>query len=338
MTMAALAALALAPAASAADEVVSPDAVVESGSLSAAKGVQVWLRWDGRRYRLAQRVDGRVSDAPVPPFEAVRDQGVDDRGLPGARTLPDLGTDARGRLVAIYARCAGRGGRRDCDLYLYRPGTAGPERRLTYASSSACREGTPSISRGVVALTRGRRTSRCRAGLWVVRPDGRARRLIVPRPGDIVAVAATDIQGRRVVASVEGVSSEAEASEVNTQVALFRTSGGRGRILVSGSDPSNLEADEVGTYVGAARLDGRYAYWVRGCGSESRPGAQDLLRLDLSGSGGGPRAMAPRAEFPNAPAFAVDGDNIFYASPGPEGGIRRASDPPRTFEDPPTGC
>lgn len=103
-----------------------------------------WSRFDGRAFRLMIWHDGRARRAAVrsrpAPFDA------------------DLGVDARGRVVAVYSRCAGiePPGRRDtvlpsgvenegCDLYQYDVRTR-RERRLARPSRTGTSEFLPAIA------------------------------------------------------------------------------------------------------------------------------------------------------------------------------------------------
>jgi len=99
-----------------------------------------WAAWssvgEGGRFRLTVRApDGTIAPAPIPPSDR--------------RFDVSLGPDARGDVVAVYARCAqGR-----CDLRRLNLET-GRDQPLTSVSSPRYRERTPAIWRSTVAFTR----------------------------------------------------------------------------------------------------------------------------------------------------------------------------------------
>lgn len=114
-------------------------------------------------------------------FLVTRTGGVLERALVAPRSVPfdvDLGTDARGRVVAAYSRCrrdptgadvAGRG----CDLYAYDLYTR-RERRLTGPSTAAASEYMPSLADGRVAFGR---VDGGRTAVYVRPRNGAARRV-----------------------------------------------------------------------------------------------------------------------------------------------------------------
>lgn len=298
------------------DETIAADPTATDPS--ALRGVQVWVRDDSRRPdphstesdRLVQRVNGVVADAPI------RD-GV---------ASPDLGTDASGRVVAVYQRCTGSMRRRtyNCDIYSYRPGTRGRERKVKHAASSRCHESAPSMWRGVVVVMRIKRRRGCSQGLFVIRPNGRARRLSrdVPdqrpeRSQDDVVI--TDIHGSRVLYLLSHVEVEATGFGEFSEITLFRTSGGRGRQLADASF-SESDSDEFGTgnTLADPMLDGDHAYWLLGCHEADEDTGEGtsvrrLVRRPLTGADQPDAAVALDGAISS---FAVDGSDLFFGGAG----------------------
>jgi len=113
-----------------------------------------WSRYEGpRRFRLVIWQDGKARRAKVEPRGAAFDV--------------DLGTDARGRVVAVYSRCA-RYNRQQpldwlpvhafddrCDLYAYDL-EARRERRLERPRTRTASEFLPAIDRGRLVFARNR--------------------------------------------------------------------------------------------------------------------------------------------------------------------------------------
>lgn len=121
-------------------------------SIAAWDGYAAWSRYEGpRRFRLVIWHEGRIRRAAVPARAAAFDV--------------DLGLDARGRVVAVYSRCA-RIDRQQplywlpvhafddrCDLYVYDV-EARRERRLARPSRRASSEFLPAIDRGRLVFAR----------------------------------------------------------------------------------------------------------------------------------------------------------------------------------------
>lgn len=122
--------------------------------VAAHDGVTAWSAWDAGigAYRLMFRLRGQLGvPAPVPP-----------------RSVPfdvDLGPDARGRVTAVYSRCAREPTRhnaagqlmratgRGCDIYRL-PVAGGREQQLSGPSTSSASEFLPSLWRGRIAFAR----------------------------------------------------------------------------------------------------------------------------------------------------------------------------------------
>jgi hypothetical protein len=139
----------LAGTASAADTVLAP--APDSTGITAYGGHVVFSRYDGAtsRWALVRWHAGLIDQLPVPersvPFDA------------------DAGSDADGKPVVVYSRCATdpavwpipdwetAGG---CDVYELPLTGASIERKLTPASSASASETTPSMWRGALAFAR----------------------------------------------------------------------------------------------------------------------------------------------------------------------------------------
>lgn len=155
-------------------------------TLSALDGRVVWSSFDpsARAYGLKESVDGRVRALPVRSQRVAFDV--------------DLGTDRRGRTVAVYSRCRrpppqvfvidrpgselpeyyrGKG----CDVYQYDFATR-RERRVRGVSTRGASEFLPTVWRGRIAFVRIYERRKGRAGvvsqLMIRQPGGgRTRRL-----------------------------------------------------------------------------------------------------------------------------------------------------------------
>ncbi|MDA0178693.1 hypothetical protein OJ997_00175 [Solirubrobacter phytolaccae] len=149
MLTAALAAAVVSPARA---EVVAREQAATS--VAAWGSYAAWSRYEGRRFRLIVWHGGRARHADVAPRGAAFDV--------------DLGVDRRGRVVAVYSRCA-RYDRQQlrtglpihvfnarCDLYEYDV-AARRERRLARPSRRARSEFLPAIDRGRLVFARGAR-------------------------------------------------------------------------------------------------------------------------------------------------------------------------------------
>lgn len=302
-----------------AQEPQNPDPViVEQPGLSAPSthgGVQVWLRGSGMSFRLVQRVDGQISDAPIAPFD-------------DAKADPSLGTDSQGRVTVVYSRCPGRRRAENCDVYSWRPGTNEPEARLRAASGRDCQELHPAIHEGRVAFARARRSRRCAAGLWLtrgrraVRRDGR-----VPDGIDL---------GARFVAVVLVRSTTDEGNEVDDYaLALFRPARGRARVVARESNVTTPEGTGEGANMSDPILDGGFVYYGRDYSVVSESGGgdcHDLIRVRSSGRNRGALPERVGTQDAGRIEWAVSGTDIFYARLGQ---LRQAADSPPSFEQPP---
>ena len=301
----ALAVLESAPA-RAADTRVSADAT--AAELAAFAGQVVWVRTaPDRSKRLVRHLAGATADLPLGPSPDIA--GV------------DLGSDRRGRPLAVYARC-GRPASRDCDLFGYDLGS-GRERRLAGGvSSSRCDEVVASVSRGWLLYGR-RSAGGCRGGLFLKRPGGRAVRVgrRVPRRIDLAGSTAG-----------LGYSYKDDAAELVTKVVLLRL-GRRSTLLAEGT--TGLKED---TFVFSPAVDGGRLHWVAsGSESSSVPGVestsyQDVIRRPVQGRGRRERLVRT---LPLAlKEIAVDRGQIFYTADTDaqaEAGIYRMDDPLPSF-------
>lgn len=238
--------LVLASPAAAADKVLTT--VAEDTPLSAYGGHVVWSAPVAGGYGLVHWHNGQLEPLPVAP-----------------RSVPfdvDVGSDARGRAVAMYSRCREEprvddldswtiaGG---CDVYAYTLEGAGRERRVRRVSRRSSSETTPSMWRGAIAFARRGRGERV-ARLYVRRPGARS----ATRLSGGSVPSCEDIMGRcRPRAGAIAIDLGARNAAV-----LWQLVGG------------NVVGTSVGCEVRVASLDGRRsrlagAGWVSGtCGLE----------------------------------------------------------------------
>lgn len=156
MVIGVTAALAVLPAATASAADTTVATVSRATPVDVYGGHAVWSTWDGSAYRLTDYSGGQARTLPVAGSAAPLDV--------------DVGSDARGKPLAVYARCRrapnapwGLDGRRGCDLYGFRF-ASGREFRITRANTGAD-EYYPAVWRGRIAFTRSYRDGR-RALYW----------------------------------------------------------------------------------------------------------------------------------------------------------------------------
>ena len=139
LVTATLAAAATTPAL--ADDVVADD-LTRDTPIAANSGFVAWSRYDADagRYRLMIKGDGAAAQAPIAgslqPFDV------------------SLGSDRRGRLVALYTRCATAEGKR-CDVYRYDVQTA-REQKVSSVSGPSEDEAWPVQEGDLLAFARRR--------------------------------------------------------------------------------------------------------------------------------------------------------------------------------------
>jgi hypothetical protein len=182
-------------------------------------GTTMWSeRGNDGRYHLTSR-EGRVRVDPLArPFDV------------------DLGTDARGRSVAVYSRC--REGRRACRIHLYDI-AAGRETTL-YPGHR------PAIRQGIIAFARLRADGRDAIFIRRMGPKGRARRIHV-LPRSLPATTGLDLGAGGLAFSAAGDGTRM----------YLRAPGGRVRVLA------------YGTFAGGRRevhaspsFAGRFLHWA----------------------------------------------------------------------------
>jgi hypothetical protein len=196
----------------------------------------------------------------------------------------DVGTDARGRTVLVYA--ASR------DLYLYRF-ESNTSRRLSSLSRPDCAEARPQISHGVIVFARSGCRRGSRASLYLKRPREPVRRLTqVPPPTQEVlqrrGIASFDLAGHTLAFVERRVGHELPIGStwrVITHVRTLRLGQRHSRRLASAR---KLESrTSVGVSLGQVQLDGGFAYWSRdffnSCDTDL-PSRQDILRRPIDGS------------------------------------------------------
>jgi hypothetical protein len=296
--------------------------------------------------------DGRlvyVGSLGPGPLGLIEGFGAEARRLPGPSESSragiadlDLGTDRRGRQVALYehSRVGGRS-----RLWSYE--LAAGRERVVLAARRGCRLSEPHMERGVLYFAREDPRPRpvCRPGIYAKRPGEPARRITTRAYHDF------DVSGR-VIAFIRdrvlrrGDPTEGRWSELGFSHVYLARVGQRGaRLVASAGFRSNQRWEDFG---GAAfsgvSLDGGYLYWQR---VDYDTGEQDLHRArvsepdhvnTLSAEGRVLPHPSPGA-FP-ANGFAVDGDRIYYGSvdydpaTGASGGsaIARVTPVPPVFE------
>jgi hypothetical protein len=208
--------LAVAPGAVASDEVLGslPPGAAFAVRMSAHAGHVVWSQAVGPgRHVLMRWHDGRVDRLPV-----------------AARAVPfdvDLGSDARGRPVAVYSRCTGETesapvGR--CDVYRLAL-QGGRERRVPRVSTATASEYAPAIWRGNLAYASSR-TAAGPAALMLLRRGARRAVTLRRRARDAAVgrVGAIDLTSNAVVFEWPAENGDALLRRVPL-------SGGRGKIL-----------------------------------------------------------------------------------------------------------
>lgn len=326
-------------------------AAAQAGTIAPVDGTHVAQRGglivfdelvDGR-HRLYQSLHGTVSAVPVPssrvPFDA------------------SLGTDARGRLVAVYSRCkvGGQGWPPDavvpgsCDLFSYDL-RARSERRLGEADSPNASEAAPSLDHGILVFARNvlERSRpprhgpnveglRFRTRLYVRRLDTRrrSRRLFdVPGRDSAISTSVRDVDVSATALSTRrGVAAAVFLPASNSSAIYFKSPRGRVRRLAAGSLGEENDKQQA-----SPSFAGRYLYWAyANQATDFHVPNGYVVRRDLTT---GTTTAAP------APGYldAVAGDPVHPAAPlivssfsGPDDahpGMRRGTDAVQTLEAP----
>jgi hypothetical protein len=228
----------------------------------------------------------------------------------------DLGTDARGRPVAVYEYS-----RPGEPSRLWRYDFAAGRARVMLTSREGCWLSGPRLERGVLYFAREGRRSRpgCRPGIYVKRPGGPLRRLTTR------AYYEFDVSGRVIAFIRDHVLRRGDDSEGKWptlgfwEVYLLRVGERRARLVASAGYSSNLRWEDFGGVdFSDVSLDRGNVYWKR---FNQDTGESDLLRAPVREpdaisklSAGGRVLPNPRASTFPASGFAVDGDHIYYGS------------------------
>ena len=296
------------PASAAADEVYAPESGVP----------ELFEVADGR---FAYVVEGATQPPPERfgslegplVVEAVPTDGPEIQSL-------DLGTNERGRAVALYERC---GARSICDLYSYDFATK-RERRLAVPRRD-CDERAPIMRDGVLYFARSRTRNGarlCTGGLFQKAPDKPLRRL-TKRPYDFDVAGGTlafqrsrrleklDLEGLRETRSVDEIRLMRVGRKQTRRVAFARNRENPG-----------MGDFTAGTFLANLQFDSGFLYWTR---FDDDTFTSDLVRIHVRGApereqlqrSGRAYDGLPYDTFPQA--FEVDGANVYYYFPNGKG-------------------
>jgi hypothetical protein len=251
-----------------------------------------------------------------------------DLRMPGAGLFSgiDLGTDAAGRTVLVYAVCRAR--TEPCsDLYTYSFASR-RERKLRTLSLAGCDEEGPQISRGTIVFGRDCEDShsartRTLGGLYVKRPGKPLRRLSRAAPAyfDLAADTLAFVR-RRQVEEIDG-----STWRVVSEIRVKRLGQRRSRLIASAIGIESRTSS--GPFLTRPRLDGGYVYWQRNVlgnrpdGDIDQPFRQDILRRRVDGSA--PASQLERAGRLYARSagdqlgtYAVSGRRLYYTVTDPQ--------------------
>jgi hypothetical protein len=317
-----------------------------------ASADEVWAPPDGGAVtdEIAAK-DGRlvyVGSLGPGPLELIEGFGAEARPLPATKDTAtsaiadlDLGTDERGRQVAVYTFLRARKPSR-----LYRYDFAEGRARVVLASRKDCRLSDPHMERGVLYFARhgGRSQPSCRPGIYAKRPGEPLRRVTTRAYFDF------DVSGR-VIAFIRsrvldpGDPVEGISSFGFEHVYLLRSGQRRARLVASAGYRSNARYEDYGgVQFARVLLDGGNVYWRR---FNHDTGESDLLRARVSDpdtirvlSADGRVLPYPHAKTFPADGYAVDGESIYYdtveydPSTGATGGsaLARVTPLPPVFE------
>jgi hypothetical protein len=294
------------PTTASADEVwVPPEGGVVSEEIAADDGRLVYL--------------GSLGPGPLGLIEGF---GAEARPLPATKQAEnaairdlDLGTDGRGRPVAVYGFYpGGKPGR------LYRYDFAAGRARVMLVSREDCAVSNPHMERGVLYFAREGRRSRpgCRPGIYARRPGEPLRRLTTRAYYDF------DVSGGVVAFSRDRVLERGDISDGIPsfrlqEVHLLPFGERRGRLVASAGYRWNPRYEDYGgVFFSRVTLDEGNVYWKR---FNYDTGESDLLRAPVREpeaittlSSEGRVLPYPRASTFPAFGYAVDGDHIYYDS------------------------
>jgi hypothetical protein len=237
-----------------------------------------------------------------------------------ARTLPvsaipfvddvDLGTEADGRAVAVYARCADDE-RQPCRLFEYVFATE-REHRLLNVSRAACSDRHPRMARGVLVFVHaapGDSAATCPPGVYVKRPGRAARRVTRRLPSSL------DYRPGLIALGLLTTSAGPGPDRWVSEIRLLRPGATRSTLVARGRGRSAGTGQE-GTELTDARLDGRFVYWRRSVRRASGSRRDDILRRRIAGGGSdaidrrGRRWVGKPAD--TLASFAIDRGRIVY--------------------------
>jgi len=292
-----------APASAIVDASFDPEGSEHFGFFAAEGGDFVYLSGVGVS---SQLFSGFGESVPVPVTTGQGGDAIADL---------DLGTDSRGRPVAVYSRCFRSGA---CGTYLY-DFRARRERRMRF-SRPGCTEYLPKVFRGTIVFGRSTRRSRrgsrrCPGGLFVSRPGKPPRRVTRGPYSDFDFAGAT-------LAFVRSrpVFREGERRDYLAEVRLLRLGASRSRLVARARHSTLYRVDGFGGVVlNRVQLDDGYVYWKRSdAGSLDVTGAAtrvDLVRVPVRGEAAQARLQREGRLYGSYEPldFTVDGDRIYYS-------------------------
>lgn len=191
--------------------------------------------------------------------------------------------------MLVYSRCAG--GAYSCDIFELRGRVENP---VSGVGARGCDEFGPSVSAGAVAYGQGERDARCGGGLYAKLP-GRKAKAIAGRPRD------TAINGRLV------------AWETPTRELRLTRIGEGGKVRAIRARAGTTQHELL-----RPSLEGPYLYFVDRVLEDPERGVSEgyfivRTRATLQGAGFQRYGSGSGAAFPDAPSFAVSGDDLLYA-------------------------
>jgi hypothetical protein len=269
--------------------------------------------------------DGRmvyVGSLEPGPLALIEGFGSEGRLLPASKadvnsaiSYLDLGTDRRGRAVAVYTYH-----RRHTPSRLYRYDFVSGRARVMLVSRRDCLLFGPHMEGGVLYFAREGRRSRpgCRPGIYQKRPGEPLRRLTTRAYEDFDVSGGVVAFIRSRVVRREDMSEGTSSRFAFEHVFLLRVGERRARLVASAGYRLTPHLVERGGVVfDRVSLDGDHVYWLR---FNYDTGEEDLLRARVRGRDPGiTKLSGERRELPRPGAgafptqgYAVDGDRIYY--------------------------
>lgn len=244
-----------------ADDVVADD-LIRDTPIAARSGVLAWSRYDAAsgRYNLMLKGAGAAAKAPIAgalqPFDV------------------SLGNDRRGRLVALYTRCATAKGKR-CDVYRYDVRTA-TEQKVKSVSGPSEDEAWPVQAGDLLAFARRRPFGLSKRAeirdcdlVFVKRLSSRAPSKRLDR-GACSRTTGLSIRGTRIVQVTFG--SPPSATRFASQVRLLSARGGAVKVLAQQSS-----GEESNAFAAPSQSAG--SIWLTRTGVHPKP---SFVRLDIA--------------------------------------------------------